>query len=159
MLQWKCSLRLSLQKGRPHDSSSGSGPYCACDARDRIRGSCSPTLAAVMPPPPPPPPCAGLLPPEAVVVVVCPLTMSWLAWSNLASGFSVSLDRENDTIKFTPSLDLSEMVGLTSSPNEYRVMVSMSLSLSKAQYVHKLQGSPSFFLCLMHTPSTSRIIL
>ena len=158
MLQWKCSLRLSLQKGRPHDSSSGSGPYCAWDARDRIRGSCSPTWVAVMLPPPP---WAGLLPPEAVVVVVCPLTMSWLAWSNLASGFSVSLDRENDTIKFTPSLDLSEMVGLTSSPNEYRVIVSMSLSLSllsKAQYPTNYRVPPSFFVLNAHQ-STSRTIL
>ena len=109
MLQWKCALRLSLQKGRPQDSSSGSGPNCGWELRDKI---CGITWALL----------------GEVEVLVDPLvTISWLACKSLASGFSASLlVFENDTIKFTPSLDFKEIVGLTSSP-KVQLMYEMLL--------------------------------
>ena len=94
---------MSLQKGRPQDSSSGSGPNCGWEFRLRIGGT---------------EPSAALL--GVVEVCVDPLlTISWLACKSLARGFSASLVLENDTIKLTPSLDFKEIVGLTSSPNKH----------------------------------------
>ena len=42
---------------------------------------------------------------------------SWVSWSNFAKGFSrdSSPFGANETIKFTPNFDFSEMVGLVSS--------------------------------------------
>jgi hypothetical protein len=42
-------------------------------------------------------------------------TRSWLAWRSLASGLSVSPWRVNETMKLSPSFDLSDIVGLVSS--------------------------------------------
>ena len=119
-LQWKWGLLFNLQKGRPHDSSSGSGPnwgwaetlrFCWCISNSEVGvGTCNLGVGV-------PGVGMGLWGVGVVWVdVLPPLTISWLACKSLANGFSVSLERENETIKLTPSLDFREMVGLTSSP-------------------------------------------
>ena len=97
MLQWKWGLRFSLQNGRPHDSSSGSGPNWGWAAKVRNWGVSK-----------------GLIEGDVGFEEAPPA--SWLAWRSLARGLSVSPALVKETMKLTPNFDLSEMVGLTSSP-------------------------------------------
>ena len=106
-----------MQNGRPQDSSCGSGPKTGWAEIEPLllllsdaEEGCIVIAGGV----------SGRGEPSTEGAAAAGLTISWLALSSLASALSVSPCLAQDTKKLTPSLDLKEMVGLVSSPNEIK---------------------------------------